>query len=186
MPCFASDCQMSDADLQLLAAVARRNRRALGRAVERFYPVVLALAYHRSKDFEVARQCVDPVVKSLFDSLLAGTLAPVDFAREAQQRLATCQQMGQLYPESPADSDASAGAESLHSLHGARKLVRRRAGARAIDQLPLAPLMAVVLRYHAAWTSEQMVGIVADTQAGVREMLVTAHRAVVDAMQVEV
>ena len=185
MPCLTSDFEMSVADLQLLAAVAGRDRRALRRAVERFHPVILVLAYHRAKDLEVARRWVDPVVRGLFDSLLAGTLAAADFAREANRRLATSQQMSQVEPIAPADSDPSAATEALHSLHGARKLVRRRAGAHTIDQLPLAPLMAVVLRYHAGWTSEQMVGIVADTPAGVREMLATAHRAVVEAMRVE-
>ena len=185
MPCIANDFRLSDADRQLLEAVARRDRRDLRLAVQRFHPVILALAYHRSKDFEAACQWVDPVVRGLFDSLLAGTLPPRDFAREAEQRLMSCQQMCQRGEDGPVDPANSAESESLHSLHGARKLIRRRAGAHAIDQLPLGPLMAAVLRYHAGWTSDQMVGIVAETQAEVREMLMTAHRAVVEAMHVE-
>jgi hypothetical protein len=183
MPSLINDSQLQVAELVLLEAAARHDRRALRSAVVRFHPVVLGLAYYRSKDLGIALCWVDGVVRSLFDALLAGTLTPAEFAREADRRLAVCQQVGQGVGNGPSGVETASDSESLHSLHGARKLVRRRAGARAIDQLPLGPLMAATLRYHAGWTSAQMIGIVADTHDGVRDMLATAHRAVVDAMR---
>ena len=183
MPSLTNESQLHVSDLALLQAAARRDRRALRLAIARFHPVVLGLAYYRSKDFAIALRWVDEVVRGLFDALLAGALAPVDFAREADRRLAVCHQMWQGAGDGPRGVETAPDSESLHSLHGARKLVRRRAGARTIDQLPLAPLMAATLRYHAGWTSEQMVGLVADTHGEVRDMLITAHRAVVDSMR---
>ena len=173
MPSFAKDLQLLDHDLQLLRAAARGDKRELGRAVERFYPVIVGLACHRLKDFTAAQPQADAVARGVFLSLLRGDVVPEDFARETAGNLEHCVPV----------TDDGDGSEGLHSLHGAGKLVRRRAAGRVIRELPLAPLLALLLRYHASWTTEAMLGIVADTPDDVREALVSGHRAVVEAMR---
>ena len=175
MPCLATDLYVDDRDLQLLRGVARGQKQALAGAAERFYPILLAMLFDRLKNFAAAQQRIEPLVRDLFGSLLQTKLAPEEFAREAARRIA-----GETIPAASGDGSDS---EALHSLHGAGKLVRRRAASRAIHALPLHASMAAVLRYHAGWTAEQMLGIVADTPDGVQDSLIAAHRAVVEAMR---
>jgi DNA-directed RNA polymerase specialized sigma24 family protein len=175
MACLANDQSIDDTDLELLRGVARGQKQSLAAAVERFHPVLLAVLFDHLKNFTAAQQRIEPIVRGLFRSLLKGELAPEEFAREATRRIAT-----EHISTEPGDGSEP---EALHSLHGAGKLVRRRAACRAINELPPNALLAAVLRYHAGWTAEQMVGIVADTPDGVQVSLVAGHRAVIEAMR---
>ena len=175
---LASDLRLADRDVQLLREVARGQKRALGRAIERFHPVLVALLFHRLKNFATALQLADGVTRGTFRPLLRGELSPEDVPNAALRQVETvCVPGGGAAPEETG--------EGLHGLHMAKKLMRRRAATSAVQQLPLTSLLAMVLRYHAHWTTEQMVGIVADDEDSVRSTLLNGHLAVVEAMKGE-
>jgi hypothetical protein len=171
MPRVIKSPQLNERDRDCIAGVALGQKRTLVAAIERFHPVVYAMLAHRVRDLAAARRLTDQVVRQSFHALLTGSVAPGDFVSDLNRRVAAAVEMA------GADGHAES-AEALHSMHAAAKLVRRRAAARAILDLPLAQFVALVLHYHSGWSPPQMVGIVGDDESEVLESLAAAHAAV--------
>ncbi|GEM_PF-4750246 len=179
MPSLAQDQTLQPPDLALLSDLARGLKQPLFLAVERFYPVVFSLALRRTRDFSASERHADAVLRSVLAKLLAGQILSEHFVRATDALLDnSIRQDGQ-----PAAAESSGAGESLHSLHGAKKLQRRRAVVDAVYALPLDQFLAIVLRYHAGWQADAMAGIVADTIDSVQDALAAGHRAAVSALQ---
>ncbi len=179
MPSLGQDQTLQPQDLALLHNLALGLKQPLFLAVERFYPVVFALALYRTRDFPTAERHADRVLRAVLAKLLAGHIAGDHFVRAINAQLDESTWLnGQ-----PAAGQPAAADEPLHSLHGAKKLQRRRAVSDAVYALPLDQFLALVLRYHSGWSSDAMVGIVADSLGGVRDALAAGHRAAVSAIE---
>jgi hypothetical protein len=179
MPALGQDQTLQPQDLALLRDLALGLKQPLFLAVERFYPVVFGLALYRTRDPVAAERHSDGVLRAVLTRLLAGQILGDHLVRAIDAQL---DESIRVNGQSAAGQSAGAD-EALHSLHGAKKLQRRRAVTDAIYSLPLNQFLALVLRYHGGWTPNAMVGIVADTVDGVRDALAAGHRAAVSAFQ---
>ena len=174
MSCFVDDGSLPPDSYHLLRRATTADPFALRASLESLYPLALAVCYDRTSDFGLAERNAMPVLQAVFTNLMHREILPHSF-REA---------IGHHLDAHPITAgEAGTDGNALHSLHQAGKLQRRRAAVGAMDGLSLAAKTALVLRYHARWPIDGMVGIVAPTEADVSAILVDAHRRVIEAMQ---
>lgn len=166
MGAFITDRSLPDADLELLARAQRGDKQALRSVCQRFQTLLFALVLHHTEDWVRAAESVEPLLDQLCRELLAGQIVATDWSARAAQLAAEIR---------PAQAAASAAGSGLDGLGSIPRVVKRRALRQVLPQLPLAELMALLLRYLENRRPEEMVGLIADSTTDVVTLLVSAH-----------
>ena len=146
----------------LMGQATAGDKRALRELCERLKVPIFAEALHCGASWKDAADTVLSILKSFCTDLLAEKFAAGDW----RERLATAIRMS---------SEVESEEWGLSGLSSVPRLAKRTAVRKALKQLTLPELTAVLLKHIDSVGAADMVGVVADTEAEVTSVLLSVH-----------
>lgn len=160
---------------QLIADAHEGDRTSLVLFCERIRVLVLAIELHVGQSWKDAVAAVPAHLRLLGDHVLNGQLRPDHWREHIVSLVQTAARM-----EGAHGGDDHPGLSGLAAIP---RMAKRRSVRKAMTELPLWNLTAVLAVHLNGASPKELAGFVADSEQEAREVLISAHQALQQAMQ---